>query len=859
MAGTSYKVDITVTGQDHASKPIGNVNQALNTLAGVAGGMMLAQGLTAAGSMMVSAGKYAVGAAADMQRFNISLDTLAAREMVASGAAGNIGEALQEVGPITDELATKLRDLSLTSPFTFETIQQTFRLQMAFGQTADQSIALTGAILDTAAALGLGAEETDRLAYNFAQINSVGQIMGTDLRQLRMVGLDLAEVFRNELGMSVEEVNTALENGSMTMQEVSDAFVNYAANNFAGAAERMSQTAAGIQSSFQDLFYFTSTDLLSGSLETVTGYLQEFFAVARDLQASGFFTRLGDEINDNVQRIMAVFKDLLGADGPEGVLKKIGEAVVKVSDIIADALEWWNGLGSSTRQLIGDVILLVAAVGPAIGAFNTAKTVIQAAGVAMTAFSGTAMTASAALGPIAIALAAAAIAFQLYKRAQEEADAEAVRANEVGRATSDRLLASTDAYYSYIDAMAEAGQAAYALSRVEYDRAQLAQESEFQLIHQTNSWMEYSYAMHNAGLDAETLSSEEYNLAKSMQYANMSMTQADIDTWRNSMAETTPVVEGLGDEFAWLADDVSATDYAMAMLKSNMAGELGAEMDSYNDRLEDLRDEQAAVNDEIAELEGKTYLTSTQREQLDALYLRQDEIGQAFTDAATAHTEATNTIIFNLAQQQLAMSGLDPSVVLGILNDMADDMGLVDSATQTANTAIQGLISQTNVNNADNLATAIGYIAAAALDGKITAQEFRTALALLNGMVVTATVQVNYHSNGVPGVVADSGINQEDIGPPPPTTFVDEEEIPGGNYQAHGGSYLVNRPTVFVAGEAGAELAEFTPVSEMKNRNRGGGGGNTFIFNNRDKAAAALSLAYVSGQRGRKLDAEMGA
>ena len=266
-----------------------------------------------------------------------------------------------------------------------------------------------------------------------------------------------------------------------------------------------------------------------------------------------------------------------------------------------------------------------------------------------------------ALTGIAIALGAAMIAWDLYKDAQAEATEEAERANQAGRATSDRIRAETNTYYNYIDAMAEAGQYAYALSEVEYNRAQLATQNEFQLIHQTNSWMEYSYAMHNAGLDAEALSSEEYNLAKSMQYANMSMTQGDIDAWRNGLAETTPVVEGLGDEFAWLADDVSATDYAMAMLKSNMAGDLGAEMDSYNDRLEDLRDEQAAVNDEIAELEGKTYLTTTQREQLDELYTRQDEIGQAFTDAATAHTNATNTIIFNLAQQQLAMSGLDPS------------------------------------------------------------------------------------------------------------------------------------------------------------------------------------------------------
>ena len=425
MAGTSYKVDITVTGQDQASKPLSNINQALNTLAGVAGGVMLAQGLHTAASLIMTAGKNAVSAAADMQRFNISLDTLAAREMVASGAAGNIGEALQEVGPITDDLTAKLRDLGLTSPFTFETIQNTFRMQMAFGQTADQSVVLTGALLDTASALGLDGEAADRLAYNFAQINSVGKITGIDLRQLRMVGLDLAAVFSDQLGMSVEEVNTALENGSITMKEVSDAFVNYASVNFAGAAERMSMTAAGLQSSFQDLFYFISTDLLSSGLETVTGYLQEFFNTARDLQASGYFEKLGEDINSNVQRIMAVFQDLLGADGPEGVLKKIGDAVVSVSDIIADGLEWWNGLDDSTKHLIVDIGLLAAATTPLYKGISSVLTLLPALQTGLLALAanpvGLAITAiTLALGGLIIASERAADATEHIYEAQSE-------------------------------------------------------------------------------------------------------------------------------------------------------------------------------------------------------------------------------------------------------------------------------------------------------------------------------------------------------------------------------------------------------------------------------------------------------
>ena len=906
----TYQVNITVTGQDHASKPLGNVSGALNTLAGVAGGVLLANGLSSAADMVLTAGKNAVSAASDMQRFNISLDTLAARELVASGAADNIGQALQQVGPITDELTVKLRELGLTSPFSFETIQSTFRLQMAFGQTSDQSIKLTGAILDTASALGLGAEETDRLAYNFAQINSVGKIMGTDLRQLRMVGLDLAAVFKDQLGMSVEEVNAALESGALTMKDVSDAFVNYASVNFAGAAERMSMTAQGLKSSFGDLFYFLSTDLLGSSLETVTGYLQEFFATARDLQASGYFTQLGEEVNENVKRIMNVFQDMLGADGPEQVLKKIGDAIVNVSDKIADALEWWNGLDDSTKKLIGDVALFALAFGPVLGMFNTAKGVIGAAGVVLKSFGATASASIGVLSPLALAIGATVLAIQAYNKVQQIADEGTKRARnsyqeffntvkesaptaadalaaylkkqqevnqileeanpivraivrsqmgeiDTGRMLSEVLIATGDEYYNYLDAMAAAGEMESALTQYEYEHALMAVENQDVLVRSSQTWSEYSTAMTNAGLSADIMTREEFDLAKASEHVGetMSMSQGEIDAWRNSLAESTPVVEGLGDEFSWLADDVTATDYAMAMLKSNMAGELGAEIESFNGDMRDLYDELGNVNGQIATLEGMQYLTGEQRTQLDDLQSEHDGIIEKIRETERAHTEQTNTIIFNLAQQQLAMSGLDASTQLQIMEDMAQEMGLIDIATQSANVAIQTLVSSTNEQNAGNLADAIAFIGQAAADGKVTVDELNTALDILNGKTVTTSIEVEVDYQSTYDMPTSAPSTTTTTTTTAPSTYVPI----GGYYEnAVGGSYLVDKPTLFLAGEGNEpEYADFTPRSQRKN-NQPGGRGDTYHIYNRDRASAALTMAWISQARAKRLDAEMG-
>ena len=51
--------------------------------------------------------------------------------------------------------------------------------------------------------------------------------------------------------------------------------------------------------------------------------------------------------------------------------------------------------------------------------------------------------------------------------------------------------------------------------------------------------------------------------------------------------------------------------------------------------------------------------------------------------------------------------------------------------------------------------------------------------------------------------------------------------IGNGGAQAEGGSYRVDQPTMFLAGEAGSEIATFTPIGDLNNPDAAGGGGQT--------------------------------
>lgn len=293
-------VNISLKAKDDASDKIGKVSGALGKMAGIAGGIVIAKGLAAIGGAISDMAGEALNAVGDIQNLTIALETMIARQAVGAGAFENVRAAIGNVTPNVEALKDELRDLSLISPFQRKMIQNVFRFNMAFGATTEIAKEQTRAQLDTAAALGLTNEQFNRMSFNLAQALLAGDLTVTNLRQLKLVGLDLAAVFRDELGQSVEEVEAALMSGKMTVEEVSSAFAMWADKNFGGAAERMSKTLTGLKSSFVDLFEYTAVDLLTPAVEKITSALGKLFDEIRGLLDSGVVKALGNMLADFV-------------------------------------------------------------------------------------------------------------------------------------------------------------------------------------------------------------------------------------------------------------------------------------------------------------------------------------------------------------------------------------------------------------------------------------------------------------------------------------------------------------------------------------------------------------------------------
>jgi tape measure domain-containing protein len=254
-----------------------NLGQIIN----VAFGVTVAHAIMGLAQRVSGLAMSAIAAAGTMQQMEMSLVGLIAKEMVSAGAFKTASEAMTAAQASAKDLMEELAKIAILSPYQLAVVQNTFRMQMAFGATSREAVDLTRAILNMGAALGADAEMLGRLAYNFAQIRLQGKVTAMDVRQLAMAGMDLMDVLRfvgEKFKIpinSIQDFNKAIASGRITWKDFTEAFAEYADKNFGGAANRMARTLFGLQSTMADIFTLTLPKVIGPAVDTITGYLSD--------------------------------------------------------------------------------------------------------------------------------------------------------------------------------------------------------------------------------------------------------------------------------------------------------------------------------------------------------------------------------------------------------------------------------------------------------------------------------------------------------------------------------------------------------------------------------------------------------
>ncbi len=216
-----------------------------------------------------------IGAVSQLQDLQINLETLAAREYLYANATDDMGEALKMGKGNAEYMLKQLQDLSIASPFQYEQIVSVFQMNMAFGQSSEMALKLTGAITNLGAVNKGIPGILQRLSYNFSQMSMVGKITARDTRDLAMAGLDLGKVLKLQLGKSVKEVNQDMASGKLTFKDVSQALVDYTDKYIGPAAKRASTTLGGLASTMKDVSFFAGANLFKQSADIIAGALSK--------------------------------------------------------------------------------------------------------------------------------------------------------------------------------------------------------------------------------------------------------------------------------------------------------------------------------------------------------------------------------------------------------------------------------------------------------------------------------------------------------------------------------------------------------------------------------------------------------
>ncbi len=231
-------------------------------------------------------------------------------DRVATGQM-DMADALKMASGPAKVLMEQLADIAMLSPFESKDVTEMFRTAMVYDRTSDAATGMTKAMLNQAAALGMGSAELGRYSYNLLNMSMQGQVMKTDVRQLGMLGVDLNDIFAF-IGKTMksnvtdyESWNAALEAGTVTWKDFDKYFIQYSEKNFAGASERMSRTIEGLQSTMSDVFTLTMPKVLGPAAEQVTGFLNRILTAFMGIRSSGVLEALGEQIGGWTSKLLA--------------------------------------------------------------------------------------------------------------------------------------------------------------------------------------------------------------------------------------------------------------------------------------------------------------------------------------------------------------------------------------------------------------------------------------------------------------------------------------------------------------------------------------------------------------------------
>jgi len=227
-------------------------------------------GAIAVGRALFNFGKSAITAAADFEKLEVSFSTF----------LGSTKEA--------EKVLKDLEELSVSTPFTPEQVQQAGKALLAFGIETDKLQTSLRQIGDVSSATG---KDFNELAVIFGKAKVQGTLFAEDINQLTEAGVPVIQEFAKQLGVSEGQVKKLGSEGQITFANLEAAFASLTGEGgkFFGLTDALSKTTAGRISTLQGNFGLLLREIGQGLLPVFESLLEVAFKVVNAFQNFGLF------------------------------------------------------------------------------------------------------------------------------------------------------------------------------------------------------------------------------------------------------------------------------------------------------------------------------------------------------------------------------------------------------------------------------------------------------------------------------------------------------------------------------------------------------------------------------------------
>lgn len=155
-------------------------------------------------------------------------------------------ETLLQSKEKADAMLKEIKTFAATTPMDMDTLAKGAQTMLGFNIEAEKVMPMLRAIGD----ISMGnAQKFESLSLSFSQMSATGKLMGQDLLQMINAGFNPLAQISEKTGKSIDELKQQMESGKVTVEMVTDAFMD-ATGEGGKFHDMLSKQAEGLKGSF---------------------------------------------------------------------------------------------------------------------------------------------------------------------------------------------------------------------------------------------------------------------------------------------------------------------------------------------------------------------------------------------------------------------------------------------------------------------------------------------------------------------------------------------------------------------------------------------------------------------------------